>query len=117
MHKVPTKIDSSRTRYAWPEYVFVFGGIAVAGGASALGTSIGTGEEILAPVWLGAIGWTLLASIAHGLWRGVRFGEWTASRGTGREQERRHGDDLSYRWRTDPSYSCLPGNTFHSSRL
>ena len=113
MHKVPTKIDSSRTRYTWPEYAFVFAGVAVATGATALGMPIGAGEEILGAIWLGALAWTILALIAHGLWRGVRFGEW----GAGREHERRHGDELSYRWRTDPSYSCLPGNTFHSSRL
>ena len=113
MHKVPTKNDYSRTAYTWPEYAFVFVGLAIAGGASALGASFGLGAGILAPVWLGALAWTALASIAQGLWRSVRFSE----RGASRERERRRGDELSYRWRTDPSYSCLPGNAFHSSRL
>ena len=117
MHKVPTKMDSSRKRYTWPEYAFVFAGVAVAAGATALGAPFGSGAEFLAPVWLAALAWTVLASITHGIWRGVRFGEWAADRGAGREHERRHGDELSYRWRTDPSFSCLPGNTFHSSRL
>ena len=100
----------------WRERAVVFGGIVVAGGATALGVPIGAGEDILAPVWLGAIGWTVLASLAHALWRGVRFGDWAASREADREHVRRQGDELSYRWRTDPTYSCLPGNTFHSSR-
>ena len=113
MYKVPTKMDSSRTRYAWPEYAFVFAGVAFAAGATALGGPVGAGEEILAPIWLAALGWTVLASVAHRIWRGVRFGEWLPDRA----HERRRGDELSYRWRTDPSYSCLPGNTFHSSRL
>ena len=110
-------MDSSRTHYTWRECAFVFGGLAVAGAASGIGVPIGAGEEILAPVWLGAIVWTVLASIAHGIWRGVRFREWAADRATERASERRRGDDLSHRWRTDPSYSCMPGNTFHSSRL
>ena len=117
MHKVPTNRDYSRTSTTWRERAFVFGGIAIAGGVSGIGVPVGAGEELLAPVWLGALAWTILASIAHGLWRGVSFGEWAADRGAGREHARRHGDELSYRWRTDPSYSCLPGNTFHSSRL
>ena len=90
----------------------MFGGVAVAGAASGIGVPIGAGEEVLVPVWLGAIGWTVIATIAHGLWRGVRFGEWSGDR----DHERRRGDELSFRWRTDPTYSCLPGNTFHSSR-
>ena len=117
MHKIPTKMDSSRTRTTWRERAFVLGGIAVAGGMTALGMPIGAGEEILAPVWLGAIGWTVLAAFAHGLWRGVRFGEWAADREADQEHERRRRDELSYRLRTDPAYSCLPGNTFHRSRL
>ena len=113
MNKVPTKKDYLRTRHTWPEYAFVFAGVTVAAGATALGAPFGAGEEILAPVWLGALGWTVLAAIAHRLWRGVRFGDWAADRG----HARRQGNELSYRWRTDPSYSCLPGNTFHNSRL
>ena len=116
MHRVPTKKHSPRARYTWRERAFVFAGIGVAGGASGIGAPLGAGEDILAPVWLAALGWTVLATIAHGLWRGVRFGEWSAGRVADQDDERRQGDELSYRWRTDPTYSCLPGNTFHSSR-
>ena len=115
MHKVPTKMDTSRTRCTWRACAFVFGGIAAAAGATTVGALIGAEEEILAPVWLGALGWTVLASIAHGLWRGVRFADWAPNGEADREYERRRGDELSYRWRTDPAYSCLPGNTFHNS--
>ena len=76
MYKVPTKNDYSRTRTTWRERAFVFGGIAVAGVA----TTLEAGEEILGPVWLGAIGWTVVASLAHALWRGFRLGDWSAFR-------------------------------------
>ena len=80
MHRVRTKRDNPRTRHTWRERAFVFGGIAVAGGATALGAPIGAGEDILAPVWLGAFAWTVLASIAHVLWRDLRRGDWSAFR-------------------------------------
>ena len=80
MHKVPTKKHYLRTRHTWRERAFVFGGMAVAGMASGIGAPLGAGEEILAPVWLGAIGWTVLATIAHAFWRGFRLGDWSAFR-------------------------------------
>ena len=80
MHKVPTKKHSSRTHTSWRERAFVFGGIAVAGAASGIGVPLGAGEDILAAVWLGGLGWTVLASLAHVLWRGFRLGDWSAFR-------------------------------------
>lgn len=78
-------------RTTWRERAFVFGGIAVAGGVSGVGAPIGAGVEILAPVWLGAIGWTVLATIAHAFWRGLRRGDWSAFR---EEYEPPHRRDI-----------------------
>ena len=80
MHRVPTKTHSPRTRYTWRERAFVLAGIGVAGGASGIGAPLGAGEDILAPVWLAALGWTILASLALALWRGFRRGDWSAFR-------------------------------------
>lgn len=116
MHKVPTKKHSLRTRRTWRDCAFVFAGVAVAVAASAGSVALGWGLNPTGPVWLGALGWTVLALFANGLWRGARFGDGPLDGAAERAHERRRGDELSYRWRTDPSYSCLPGNTFHSSR-
>lgn len=115
MHRVPTKNDLSRTRYTWRECAFVFGGVGVAAMASGISVALGAGLEPAGPFWLAALAWTFLANIAHAFWRGIRFGEWPADRAADQDVERRRGDELSYRWRADPTYSCLPGNTFHSS--
>ena len=46
------------------------------GVAEGLGWSL----ESIGPVWLGALAWTFLASLAHVLWRGFRLGDWSAFR-------------------------------------
>ena len=82
----------------------------------------GRGAEILAPVWLGALGWTVLASLAHALWRGFQRGDWSAF-----QQYEPPGVDhdagdcatgtgaYAYRQITDPSFCHLPGNVHYSS--
>ena len=80
MHRVRTKKDYPRIRHTWRERAFVLAGIGVAGGASGIGAPLGAGEDILAPVWLAALGWTVLATIAHGLWRGIRRSDRSAFR-------------------------------------
>ena len=88
MHKLSTKKHYPRPRITWRERAFVFAGIAVASGASGIGAPLGAGEEILAPVWLGALAWTVLASPAHALWRGFRHGDWSMVRGGARDRAR-----------------------------
>ena len=80
MHKGPTKNDSSRTRTTWRERAFVFAGIAIAAAASVASVALGAGLEPIGQVWLAALAWTLLANIAHVLWRGFRLGDWSAFR-------------------------------------
>ena len=124
MHRVPTKKHFPRARYTWRERAFVFAGIGVAGGASGIGAPLGAGEDILAPVWLGAIGWTVLASLAHALWRGFRRGDWSAFRDCEPPEPDRGAGDCAigtdayayaYRQLTDPMFRHLPGNAHYSS--
>ena len=78
MHKLQTKKQTSRINTTWRERAFAFGGIAVATATSGIGAPVGAGTEILAPVWLAALAWTILATIAHAFWRGFRLGDWSA---------------------------------------
>ncbi len=117
MYKVPTERVYLRTHHTWCERAFVFGGIAAAGAISGIGVPLGAGEDVLAPVWAGALGWTVLATIANALWRGFRLGDWSAFR----EYEPRGvnhdaGDCATctgayyYRRTIDPRFSYWPGN-------
>ncbi len=80
MHKVPTKNDYSCMRHTWRECTFVFAGLGLAATVSAVSLAFGRGLEPTGPVWLGALAWTLLAHVAHVLWRGFRLGDWSAFR-------------------------------------
>lgn len=62
---------------SWSAHVIVLGPLAVA----ALATAFGTEADVLAPLWLAAIAWTVLASLAGALSRGFRQGDWSAFRG------------------------------------
>ena len=115
MHNVPTNKDSSRKRHTWRERAFVFAGIAAAGAVSAVDARVGAGEEILAPVWLGALTWTVLASLALALWQGFRHGDWSAFRGYELPGVDHDAGDFAYRQLTDPFWRHLPGNIYHSS--
>ena len=39
---------------------------------------LGAGPDVIAPIGLAAAVWTMVASLAHALWRGVRRGDWSA---------------------------------------
>ncbi len=79
MHKVPTKRDS-RARYTWRERAFVCAGIGVAAGVTAISLALGAGLEPAGPIWAAAVAWTVVANLAHVLWRGFRLGDWSAFR-------------------------------------
>ena len=78
MHRNP--ISSSRNpsnpRHAWRSRLVVLGPLA----AAALATAFGAEANVLAPLWLAAIAWTVLASLAGALWRGFLHGDWSAFR-------------------------------------
>jgi hypothetical protein len=80
MHKVPTNKNPSHRRHTWRERAFVLGGIGVAAAVTAISLALGADLEPVGPVWAAAVGWTVLATIAHALWRGFRRGDWSAFR-------------------------------------
>ena len=72
-----TSTDSTR-RSTWRERTLVLAGPGVAMLATAAAHASGAGIELLAPVWLAALAWTVLASLAGALWRGFRRRDWSA---------------------------------------
>ena len=65
-------------RSSWRARAFVLGPLAVAALATAASFGPGTDTAFLAPLWLAAIAWTVLASLAGALARGFRHGDWSA---------------------------------------
>ncbi len=76
-HAMPSSSAPPRPRRAtWRERLFVLGPLAVA----ALASVLGSGTDLLAPVWLAALAWTVLASLACALRRAIRDRDWRAFR-------------------------------------
>ena len=119
MHKVPTKRDSQRTRYTWREYAFLFAGVGVAAAGTAVSLALGAGLEPVGLVWVGALGWTVLATIAHAFWRGFRRGDWSAFREAYEPPHHRDTLDLAtgtgvgaYRRIAEQNELLMRGNTY-----
>ena len=55
------------------------------------------GEELLAPLWLAAIAWTVLASLALAIVAGLRHGDWSAFRDYRHEEDHEEELDLDLR--------------------
>ncbi len=72
----PSGRPATPGRLSWRARVIVLGPLA-----AALATSLGAEPDVLAPLWLAAIAWTVLASLAGALFRGVRHGDWSSFRG------------------------------------
>jgi len=66
-------------------------------GLATAATVFGLGGDILAPVWLAAISWTILASFALALRAGLRHGDWSAFRDYTHEPDREEEADLDLR--------------------
>ena len=66
------------------ERAVVLGGFAVAALHTGVSAAAGTGMETAGAVWLGAVAWTVPASLACALRRGIRRGDWSAFRRRGR---------------------------------
>ena len=73
-----TSIDTGHRRTAWRARAAVLGPLAIAVLATA--AAPGADTAFLGPLWLSAIAWTVLASLAGALGRGVRHGDWSAFR-------------------------------------
>ena len=70
----------SRPRTTGAERLFVLGGLALAALYTAASLVLGSGVEHIGPLWLAAVAWTVLASVAHVLWLGLRHGDWSPFR-------------------------------------
>ena len=75
-HTVATPRKSTRG-----ERAFVLGGFAVAALYTAVSAATGAGMETAAALWLAAVAWTVPASLALALRRGLRDRDWSAFRG------------------------------------
>ena len=63
---------------AWRARALVLGPLAMAALATAAALGFSTDTAFLGPLWVAAIAWTVLASFAGALGRGLRDGDWSA---------------------------------------
>ena len=74
----PSARDPSRPTPA--ERAIVLGGFAVAALWTVVSAAAGTGMEAAGALWLAAVAWAALSSLALALRRGVRDRDWSAFR-------------------------------------
>ena len=72
MDMTGTHADRPERRTTGAERLFVLGGFAVAALWTAASLATGAGVEVVGPLWLAALAWTVLASFAGALNRGLR---------------------------------------------
>ena len=73
-----TSTDCGPRRTTGAERAFVPGGLAIAALGCAASHAAGAGAELIAPLWLAALAWTVLASLGCALRRGFARGDWSA---------------------------------------
>ena len=73
----PTRTRARRTP-TWRDAVFVLAGIGVAAIATVAAFAFGADTGFAGPLWLAAIAWTVVASLAGALHRGLRHRDWSA---------------------------------------
>ena len=78
-----TSRSSDVARPSRRERAAVLGGFALAALATAPAMLLGGGLEAVAALWLAAVVWAFIASLALALWRGFRDGDWRAFRRSG----------------------------------
>ena len=76
MTRTPTETGKRRTSRR--ARIVVLGPLAAAALATAAAFAADTGTALVGPMWLAAIAWTVLASLAGALGRGFRRGDWSA---------------------------------------
>ena len=92
-------------RSTWTERAAVLGGFAVALLYTAVSAALGFGMESAGAVWLAAVLWTIPASLACALRRGIRRRDWSAFTGYTLPD----GRDERLDWATQTgSYAFLP---------
>ena len=92
-----TGTSQTPRRISWRERLFVLGGLALAALCTAASVGLGTGAEFAGFIWIAAIAWTVLASLAATLWRGFRHRDWSAFRGYELPDDREDEIDWSTR--------------------
>ena len=65
----------------WRDRAFVLGGLALAGVLTPALLALGADAETLQALWALAVLWTVLATAAGALLKGLRHGDWSAWRG------------------------------------
>ena len=76
-----TEPPRSASRPTLAERVIVLGSFAAAALWTAVSFKFGTGTEAIGPLWLAAIAWAVVSSLALALRRGIRNRDWSAFRG------------------------------------
>ena len=92
-----TSKEPGAARPTWRERAVVLGGFALAAAWTAVSPALGAGAEAVAPLWLAAVGWAVLASLALALRRGIRDRDWSAFR---RRERPDNGDTLDWSTKT-----------------
>ena len=87
---------ASRPRTTWRERVIVLGGFAIAALYTSIAAIFGTGMEAAGPLWLAAVLWTVPASLALALRRGLVYRDWSAFR----DYELPEGREENFDWDT-----------------
>ena len=67
-------------RITWTERATVLAGVTVAAACTAVSAFAGVGMEFAGALWLSAVAWTVVSSLALALRRGLRHGDWSAFR-------------------------------------
>ncbi len=62
----------------WRDRAFVLGGLALAAVYTAATLALDADAKHIGPLWMGAIAWTFISSLAGALWRGFRHHDWSA---------------------------------------
>ena len=81
----------------------MLGGFAVAALYTAVSAAAGTGMDTVGAVWLAAIAWTVPASLALALRRGIRARDWSAFR---RYELPDNGELIDWTTQPAPTATC-----------
>ena len=67
-----------RPTTTWRARAFVLGGLTFAAAYTGATLVLDAGAEHIGPLWMAAIVWTFISSLAGALWRGFRHRDWSA---------------------------------------
>ena len=76
-YRAPARGGPTR-RTTWRERLFVLAGLGLATLFTAGSLAFDAGTAWIGPLWMAAVAWTVLASLAGALRRGFHHGDWSA---------------------------------------